>query len=63
MKFSSSCEKLFSLSEGSCSVSVDNGMENGRMEFSDVFTIVLLPDTLKTCFFAKYKEGTTQVNA
>lgn len=61
MKLSSSCENLSSIPEDSCSV--DNGIENGRLELSDVFTIALLPDRLKTCFLAKPIEGTTQVDA
>ena len=61
MKFSSSCEKLSSISEDSCSV--ENGTENGMLELSDVFVNALLPDRLKTCFLVKPIDGTTQVDA
>lgn len=61
MTLSSSCENLSSISEVFCLV--DNGMESGRLELADVFTIALLPDRLKTCFLLKPIEGTTQVDA
>ena len=61
IKLSSSCENLSSISEDSCSV--DNGIENGSRELSNVFTIALLPDRLKTGFLAKLIEGITQVEA
>ena len=61
MKFSSSCEKSSSASEDSCSV--DSGMEKGKLELSEVFTIKLLPDVPETCFLSKIAEGTTHVDA
>ena len=61
MKLPSSCGNLSSISEHCCSV--DNGMENGKLELSDVFTVALLPDRLKTCFLVKIIDGTTQVDA
>ena len=61
MKLSSSCEYLSSISEDSCSV--DNGIENGGLELSAVFTIALLPDRLKTRFLVNPIDGAMQVGA